>query len=392
MKNQDGLRDYLDEYIQTHGGGLPGDARRFAAGYDFGELCVLCGNQHDHNSVFIYNILNSSRKSTTYHSCDECEEVIQRELVSTHFPEFISRNNNVYTERDENTELRISMYNAYRKFDTSVYKHYMYLNEHRDLYTNKNTIYSCYFCKSYAPVKGSLKIEVPQDVSQILNGGIVLCCTECEYDIMKGATDLVESPHITVQCASCKQAYSVTQDEYSARVNYNTALLDKYMCPICTYAKINLLEAETSNLYIYQNEAPREEPISVLNWEICSACKVSVLLDLRLDHDYLERSYFYNDECHCEKCGTIKRLTGRANHNKYVAHINGNVYLVVFKQGKYWVYELIIYNFVTQQKTTVLKSDTERDLIETITIGMEEGHKYTASKQYELWNPPLDSE
>lgn len=294
-----GANQRLQAYLDALCDHWPEDYEYYVIGNEKQQLCVFCEEYHSDYAVHVRDIYSGTiKKSTGTYACTNCaqhvEALIAREWnIGSYAKDSFDSSDEI--DRHENTsETRKNLLAMDLQFAADTFRHYTYLRGNRDKYVANSENNRCYICGDFNkghPVTGSnswLQIEHPVEYDGQLTGGPILICPSCEFyiaDVHDHYTEKVlKKTLFQYKCPKCQLKYYVSQGEQSYRKDCTSgSLLDpEWLCPSCTYEKIDAEEEGIAITFTEHNAAPRYEPITRFVNRMCYTCLRSEVFDLML--------------------------------------------------------------------------------------------------------------
>lgn len=373
-----------DRYLDSLGTEIPIDYNLFLLGNERENDCVLCGNLHNNVPLPKLNPLKETYKLLDIHTCQECLTGVKQMMLVTYphlleeYMHEIYKENTEYDDHEKN--FRLQQYNLLGKFPDDTRNRYEHLTL-EDVYAIEY-LNKCPFCNT-SVLKGlSVDIAVNNNTTE-LNGGKVTVCRSCEFDM--SLHESLDSTHHYDTCTKCFASYHVAKDE--AIIRKDTGTWSKHMCPKCTHDYLEIID--TKDLY-YEAKSPLEIGNRFISKE-CSSCEQSFVIDRTITPEINERNHLLNGKIFCSEC--VRLRTFKSNDNKVWVKYCDDVYIVVYKEGKFWKYKIF--------KVQVLRKDAKRKPIKLYESEEEEKDCVIAtfkafrkcsnlieSKQIKLWENP----
>jgi len=370
-----------DRYLESIGVEIPPDIELFEKDSEREYDCVLCGELHDEFVFVQVYPIQERLRPTSACLCQDCNNYVKQMLL-VNLPHLLDEYIQItdtskiidkrYTVGD--TKNRILAYSLTGKFPEDTYKRFRHLKT-TDYYA-LDYLHTCPFCNTQTE-QGGLIVNVPvHHDSLTISGGAIAICRQCEFD--PNLRDVPESTDKSETCATCQRIYHVTKEEKELRVNMKTS--GRHMCPSCTH------ELLTSNNVpdIIEDESYRgQEPPNRFVTKKCMSCSNHFMVDRTILPEILAQSHVINNKLVCTPC--LKLKTFNSNDNKVWIEYAPEIFIVVYKEGKYWKYR--IYKVLPNRKPVKLfqSKDVKKDCIKTTYIAYAETKKLFESKQLELW-------
>lgn len=379
-------RTHLEDYIKSNGLILPDDRDKFKIGGIAEDHCVFCGEAHNHNRVFIYNLSGKmTKESTEVFCCDTCNDEIELTLAEIDTP--IKR----YNESNKTQRTRNFME---FEFDQSVNKFFRHLIPSKDLYAKDNPN-KCYVCDSR--LEDAMEcLQVPVKFGPLMNGGNVHICNSCAVDlrdISDSYRQRLDSGAIfKSSCIKCKKSYYITAGENHSRIanDSKVSFRMEYMCPECAY-EVNDKLTPKSWLFLMENRSPRSGPMVRKIPRVCYTCKGSFTIDLTIHHPHLEAAHLLEDDkviCHnCSKQGIKKFLM-----DDFTYQFSDVIWIKLSSLDdsdgmyKFDLYRMPRGGKVFLEKEPFVKSSiAAENVLEAIAIIFDEVNMMMNGKQTEIW-------
>lgn len=346
-------------YLASLGEEIPVDYNHFKLGNQKQDLCIFCEDPHDGIELLQYTWSRSGEGTETY-LCAECNQHVETMLREDNNDEYSSFADKGFEPKerinpadtalsDENKKITDLLANL--KFSEDVYKYYRHVNPNEDSYVDNQQSDRCYICSkidrgsranAYAkPPWGT--IQVPIDVSNIMVGGHLWICVDCEKRVSERFGDKLESiysHHMLLQnierltCPICRQYYYITKEEADSRKGFSEL---QYMCSECAY-DATVMQAEHW-LFSYEAIPPRTAPLERWIGRTCKVCKEVFFVDAFATHESLERYHLVGSTCYCTSC--VKNGIKKALEGELIFNHHDMVYIRLRADNKYWKYKII---------------------------------------------------
>jgi len=380
-------RSHLEDYIKSNGLILPNDIDKFKVNGIAEDHCIFCGEAHNHNRVFIYNLSGKMTKtSTEVFCCDTCNDEIELTLSETDVP------TKGYNESKTRQRTRNFME---LEFNQNVNKFFRHLIPSKDLYAKDNPD-KCYVCENKVDTDSKEYLEVPVKFGPLMNGGNVHICNSCTVDL-KDISDsyrqrIDQGAIFKSNCIKCKKSYYITSGENNSRVTNDakTSFRMEYMCPECAY-EVNDKLTPKSWLFLMENRSPRSGPMVRKIPRVCYACKGSFNIDLTIHHPHLEAAHLLEgDKVLCNNCS--KQGIKKFLLEDFTYQFSDVIWIKLFSlEDEDGTYKFDLYRMPRGGKTFLEKepflksSIAAESVLEAIAIIFDEVNMMINGKQSEIW-------
>jgi hypothetical protein len=348
------LQTYLDALCDH----WPEDYEYYRIGNEKSQLCVFCDDYHKEYPVHIRDLLSGDiQKGTGTFACLNCaqhiEALLAREWNIGSYAKDTSIDSSDETDRFDPSTERKNLLLMDLQFVAPVHRHYTFLSSKRDVYVANVEYNRCYICEDFNPghpvtsEQNWLSIDHPVEYAPSLIGGPILICPDCEmyisdiHDLYTEKT--LKQTLFQYSCPSCACSYYVRPEENQYREKlYKTQLLTpEWLCPTCTYDKINSMEEGIDVLLFEEsNQFPRNKPMTRFISRMCYCCLKIRKFDLSLSHvSFSNRHIIRNAQSLlCTDC--LESGIGTLFITENVIEYDSRTLIVLYGQGHYEVLQL----------------------------------------------------
>ena len=362
-------RNYLQEYIDSGGENIPPDTPLFSQTSHppshFADLCVLCGEDHD---------------ELRFNQYDKSGNAVQVDAA-------ICRN--CFRAIHASTKMEIS-YNIFDRvrqiktlsFDSEVYKWYRHLNPKRDLYVKNDECYKCYVCRKKIE-ETAITAPVPVEHSNVLNGGRVIICEECQPKVANYSAEPDESRLLEqVKCSQCNLSYFINRLEANYRITlkYNNKA---FSCPECAHKTIFIYH--NNRIWLDELKQDREKIPSRFLEKTCACCGNKFSMDLTLSVDTLIDTHeVTGSTLVCQKCSE----NGARIFLREGIRVSERLVFLLSETEEAGIFKFECYKLPDASNSAkhVLTSHVEAlSMIDAVFIAHDEIIKLVIGKQTEIW-------